>query len=382
MAELRGGALAPSGGKNTFALVATVKDEGPYLWEWVAYHRMIGFDNIIIFQNDSTDGTHQILAEMARHNLITYKYNRAPRGCHQVRAYTRATRQPGYLAADWVMALDLDEFLVIHAGDGTLSSLFKAMPEFDCACINWRKFGNSGYVAPQDGLLTETFTRCETGADMGVRVEAFKALFRRTAYERPGVHNPRALESGRDDLRVVNGSGLSPDAYITRNFQCSDPGLQRFAQVNHYIVRDASSFILKSAKGSAHQANRNIDHRYWRGRNKNGSEDLRLAARAPRLKAAMQQMDQLTGGKLAALTEQARAHHRQEIDTVLTEDWAQKLYQRCVTDPSAQLPALTKAMPSGTITYLQDKRPKAPLPVAQADSDRPAYDGRVRRARV
>jgi hypothetical protein len=36
---------------GTTSLVATVKNEGPYLWEWVAHHNSIGFDNIEIFQN-------------------------------------------------------------------------------------------------------------------------------------------------------------------------------------------------------------------------------------------------------------------------------------------------------------------------------------------
>ena len=36
---------------GTTTLVATVKNEGPYLWEWVAHHNSIGFDNIVIFQN-------------------------------------------------------------------------------------------------------------------------------------------------------------------------------------------------------------------------------------------------------------------------------------------------------------------------------------------
>ena len=49
---------------GTTTLVATVKNEGPYLWEWVAYHKSIGFDNIVIFQNDSNDMTHGILHEM------------------------------------------------------------------------------------------------------------------------------------------------------------------------------------------------------------------------------------------------------------------------------------------------------------------------------
>ena len=36
---------------GTTTLVATVKNEGPYLWEWVAHHNSIVFNDTVIFQN-------------------------------------------------------------------------------------------------------------------------------------------------------------------------------------------------------------------------------------------------------------------------------------------------------------------------------------------
>ena len=36
---------------GTTTLVATIKNEGPYLWEWVAHHNSIVVDNTVIFQN-------------------------------------------------------------------------------------------------------------------------------------------------------------------------------------------------------------------------------------------------------------------------------------------------------------------------------------------
>jgi hypothetical protein len=36
---------------GTTSLVATVKNEGLYLWKWVAHHNSIVFDNTVIFQN-------------------------------------------------------------------------------------------------------------------------------------------------------------------------------------------------------------------------------------------------------------------------------------------------------------------------------------------
>lgn len=314
---------------ETFTLVSTVKDEAPYLWEWVAYHRMIGFNDILIFQNDSTDGKHDILTEMARHNFVKYKYNKAERGTHQVRAYKRATKQPEYQSADWIMALDLDEFLLIHTGNGTLPALIAAMPAFDCAYINWARFGSAGLTQLQTGLVTETFTRGQDKQIVATGLEAFKSLFRRNAFARPGVHRPLAAPSGFADLRVVNGSGLELAEFEYRKFRCSDPGVMKLAQVNHYIVKDAAHFVLKSAKGSAHQANRAINKNYWKKRNRNQVEDMQLAAMAPRIKTEMAKMDQIAKGKLSELTQRAQDHHRHAFKALLNEPWAAKLYAFC-----------------------------------------------------
>jgi len=36
------------------SLCAIVKNEARYLLEWVLYHRLIGFDGIVIYESDST----------------------------------------------------------------------------------------------------------------------------------------------------------------------------------------------------------------------------------------------------------------------------------------------------------------------------------------
>ena len=99
---------------GTTTLVATVKNEGPYLWEWVSYNKSIGFDNIVIFQNDSNDMTHGILHEMRSAGLISYFYNNAEPNKHQIQAYSRATKTAAYQQSDWILALDLYEFLTIN----------------------------------------------------------------------------------------------------------------------------------------------------------------------------------------------------------------------------------------------------------------------------
>ncbi|MBL4751427.1 MAG: glycosyltransferase family 2 protein [Amylibacter sp.] len=38
-----------------------MKNEGPYLLEWVAHHKALGFDHIVVCTNDCEDFTVEIL---------------------------------------------------------------------------------------------------------------------------------------------------------------------------------------------------------------------------------------------------------------------------------------------------------------------------------
>jgi hypothetical protein len=42
-------------------IIATAKDEAPFLVEWLAHHLALGFDKILVATNDCTDGTDALL---------------------------------------------------------------------------------------------------------------------------------------------------------------------------------------------------------------------------------------------------------------------------------------------------------------------------------
>ncbi|HSF91360.1 MAG TPA: glycosyltransferase family 2 protein, partial [Paracoccaceae bacterium] len=57
-----------------------MKNEGPFIPEWVAYHRAIGFTDIIICSNDSTDGTTELLDALDAGGYIKHFKNEVPKG--------------------------------------------------------------------------------------------------------------------------------------------------------------------------------------------------------------------------------------------------------------------------------------------------------------
>ena len=42
-------------------VISTMKDEGPFILEWIAYYLSIGFTHFIVNSNDCSDGTDAIL---------------------------------------------------------------------------------------------------------------------------------------------------------------------------------------------------------------------------------------------------------------------------------------------------------------------------------
>ena len=51
--------------QGSLALTA-MRNEGPFILEWVAWQKMLGFENILIMHNDCTDHTPQLLRLLDR----------------------------------------------------------------------------------------------------------------------------------------------------------------------------------------------------------------------------------------------------------------------------------------------------------------------------
>ncbi|WP_107495625.1 glycosyltransferase family 2 protein [Thalassobius sp. I31.1] len=310
-------------------LVTIAKDEGPFFWEWVAHHRLVGFDNIIVYQNDSSDLTHAILKVLESIGAIRYFYNDADPNMHQVRAYRRVTLLDEYQNADWVMALDMDEFLVVNTGDRTIQALIDALPETDEVFINWKRFGSSFQTKMSPSLVTERFIRAEAHDRVSKAPSPHKALFRPERFRRPGVHRPVPKES-HEDTTFVNGSGMPKGTFRFEDWRSMDPGNRALAQVNHYIIKDAQSFTLKVARGRAHQVENQVNTRYWDMHNYNSESDSVLFDRSAKLKEEMARLDAMAGNQLSELTERSFGRHQKRFSAELENPAMRDLYIHCL----------------------------------------------------
>ena len=64
--------------RHKYTLFSMMKDEGHSLIEWVAYHHMIGFDNICVYTNDCGDGTDDMLIRLQELGYCQHFRNDVP----------------------------------------------------------------------------------------------------------------------------------------------------------------------------------------------------------------------------------------------------------------------------------------------------------------
>ena len=108
-------------------MITTMRDEAPFIPEWIAYHRLIGFTDFLIYSNDCADGTDAMLDRLDELGVATHVPNpRRGRKTVQWQALPRARNHRLARQADWIMVADVDEFLVIHAGGSPATSMHRA----------------------------------------------------------------------------------------------------------------------------------------------------------------------------------------------------------------------------------------------------------------
>lgn len=298
--------------------VTCVKNEGPFLLEWLAYHHMIGVSHFLIYSNDCDDGTCQVLDAAARRLPITHLPNPTKGRQYQMAALQDAREQPCVKAADWIWVSDVDEFLCVHVGGGKFSDLIRACGTPQAISVTFRFFANAGVDRFVDKPVIRQFKRChaEDIWASNTAIEVKTLVQKDFPLHSFGAHRP--FTRADHAPHWTDGSGRQvPESFLKtankrriRRFPAS--GAQRFATLNHYALRSRDSYLVKRARGDVNRPNRAFDVDYWIDRNDSGSEDRRILAQMPALRQELTRLKSVPEIKAAHM--EAVAHHRSHAD--------------------------------------------------------------------
>ncbi len=259
---------------DKIVVCAIFKDEAPYLLEWIAFHRMIGVDLLVLYDNGSTDGGPELIrrSNFAR-NVTLIEWADRP---GQISAYrhfhANYARNFG-----WAAFIDLDEFIMPCSGSSIRDILIReAYDGYSDILLNWRIFGPSGHVNRPDGLVIENFTR--RVPDHGLANRHVKSLVRTKDLVSIGS-TPHIFECARP---TCNARGETVLSHAVQPIACHDVMV-----VNHYFTKSIEEWTFKRQRGRGDSLDPYGDRIFADVEEEATAEDTSALRFVPRLRALL-----------------------------------------------------------------------------------------------
>jgi FkbM family methyltransferase len=244
-APVTGRSAAPL--RASCAVVLVVKDEAHDIAAWLAWYHVLGFDACIVYDDDSTDGTWDILRTASSVQDIrlsrTVGEKPGPYEHRQDECYRRALRDYGE-EFDWLAFFDADEFLHLIQ-DSDVKRFLARFPEADAVAINWCNYGSSFHIVKPDAPVFEAFT-WHGGRHQHVNRHVKSIV--RPAKVGTQWHNVHCFDVPAERYALSNGQ--SPIWHETRGIIAGDPDWD-VAKLIHYQCRSMEHFVERMKKRPA-----------------------------------------------------------------------------------------------------------------------------------
>jgi hypothetical protein len=201
------------------ALVCVAKWEDYYLKEWLDYNEKLGFDKVIMYQNEwRTELEHPILEK----RISDGRSIQVPTYNH----FLNTERE-----YDWVAFFDCDEFLVLKKHNNIKELIEEYANKTSVIGLNWIFYGNLGKVSREGDSLIKQFPMRNDKTDQHIKVIVNK----RTSQTMQLPHNtlgPAMDTNGKIFQGPFNPGGPMDVAYI-----------------NHYHNKTKEDWELRCKRG-------------------------------------------------------------------------------------------------------------------------------------
>ena len=138
--------------KDKYLVVCIAKDENDYIIEWIEHYLRLGFDKIIIGDNNDDDSMTELLKDYINKGTVQLL------DCHGFKTaqigFCNLFAQKGNYK--WCAFFDCDEFLEITDYHPDIKWFLNDI-EGDCLCVNWITYGFDGHYKKGNEPLQERF---------------------------------------------------------------------------------------------------------------------------------------------------------------------------------------------------------------------------------
>ena len=208
-------------------LFTNVRDENN-IKEWVAYHLLLGFDFIYIFDHKSQIPLKGQFLNFNKDKFQVYVSRCELEGAIKDTLITMAANIATKMNAEWMLYLDADEFLFINNDNiKDVDHMLSYYKHADSVSFNWLMFGSNFHKNNPNGFLIEDYTRSSEYLN-----DHLKTFFRPKEFESPNAHRSEV----KNKLAIYHGNGR----LLSKIFP---PYKQNRHYINNIKFKDAQVFI-------------------------------------------------------------------------------------------------------------------------------------------
>ena len=224
-----------AGRSSQLGACAIFRNDAAHLGEWIEFHRLVGVEKFILFDNHSVDDFQSVLAPyiasglVSLHQLPKVHANYQFYLTVQVHAYnTCLERYRDHFR--WMAFLDVDEFLNPQHTDSVVE-LLQEYEDYPALAVHWVLFSTSGHLLRPGLLTTAAYTRCAAKGSHRVKV----IVDPQRTVKLLSPHHARYVGGALavNELREAVTHGAAEPPTVSR------------IRINHYFTRSVEDFVHK-----------------------------------------------------------------------------------------------------------------------------------------
>lgn len=235
-------------------LIAIAKIENNYLREWVEYHKRVGFDNIILCDNNDIDGERfdEVIGDYIRSGYVIvedYRGKEHP----QIEAYNTCYRKYNN-DYDWLAFFDIDEYFTIATPPFTME-MYLSQNHFNNAKMikfNWLCYGDNDITeVDYNTPVTRRFLKPVEPVNFKKSYENIPENAHCKMILHGGLTNVNFITPHNAIYDKIEGSIYDSEGKPLKDNTPFKPIMYRGAYIRHYATMTAYEYAQRLKKGDA-----------------------------------------------------------------------------------------------------------------------------------
>ena len=238
------------------SLCAIVKNEAPYITEWIKYHFHLGVEHFYIYENESVDATLSILKKLSRQYPITL--NLIKGSIAQAKAYKSCIKDHA-LESRWIAFIDVDEFIVCIKD---IKVFLKDYENYPGVVAHWYLFGSNGWTNFESKPVVERFTKRQREVNPHIK----------------SIVDPRRTIESYTPHAFIYTEGLAVDEHFERIKEGNpipEDGSCDLIQINHYATKSLEECNFRRSQPRADTGTTRNPTEFFATHDRNDVEDFK-----------------------------------------------------------------------------------------------------------